>query len=139
MDPTKEKKAKKSLHETIANKKTKKNVLPSRQDIVKLLDENRSRAVAIKLKSMHCEMSDIKNAVLRLDFSKVDVEKLYGLYEVKGTGEEMDKITSYLDDNPEGDDESLENENFYCEKRVNFEFWGVVSVNVVHISIFLHS
>ena len=60
-DPSKQS-TKKSLHELIV---TKKETSASRQQNVKLLDENRSRAVGIKLRSLHCDMNDIRNALYR--------------------------------------------------------------------------
>ena len=61
-DPTKDLSKKKSLHELIV---TKKETSASRQQNVKLLDENRSRAVGIKLRSLHCDMNDIRSALYR--------------------------------------------------------------------------
>ena len=38
----------------------------------------------------------------RMDFTKLDVESIHGLYEIKGSDEEISRITTYLDDHPGG-------------------------------------
>ena len=38
-----------------------------------------------------------------MDFTKLDVESIHGLYEIKGNDEEISRITTYLDDNPGGE------------------------------------
>ena len=39
-----------------------------------------------------------------MSFGKLDVESLHGLYEIKGTAEEIGKITTYKQEHPGGDD-----------------------------------
>ena len=60
-DPAKDVTKKKSLHELIVSKKP----ASPKQQHVKLLEENRSRTVGIKLRSMHCDMRDIRNAIYK--------------------------------------------------------------------------
>ena len=61
-----------------------------------MLEDDRSRAIGIKLRSMHCQMDDVKDAVYSLNFEKLDVENLYSLYELRGRAEELKKIEAYL-------------------------------------------
>ncbi|KAJ8045851.1 Formin-2 [Holothuria leucospilota] len=81
-------KKKKPLADTIKKKKVKK--------VAKLLDDKRSQAVGIFMSSLHVEMSDIHNAVLKMDTSVVDLESLQSLYEMRPQKEELGKITAHL-------------------------------------------
>ncbi len=68
------------------------------------MDENRSRAVAIKLRSMHCQMEDITTAVYQMDFTKIELDSLWGLYEIRGKKEELEKINTHLQSYEDGKD-----------------------------------
>ena len=73
----------------------------------KILDENRSRAVAIKLRSMHCGMEDITHALYQMDFSKIELESLWGLYEIRGKKEELEKINTHVQTHEDGESNTL--------------------------------
>ena len=73
----------------------------------KILDENRSRAVAIKLRSMHCGMEDITQALYQMDFSKIELESLWGLYEIRGKKEELEKINTHVQTDEDGKGNTL--------------------------------
>ncbi|XP_077394745.1 formin-like isoform X2 [Festucalex cinctus] len=79
---------KKPLSDTYEKKvKTKK--------IIKLLDGKRSQAVGILISSLHLEMKDIRQAVLTVDNSVVDLETIEALYENRATTEELDRIKKH--------------------------------------------
>ena len=68
----------------------------------KLLDESRSRAVAIMLRSLHCQMTDIERAVYGLEFTQLDVDSLWAIYQLRATNDELKKIQTHLQNNPAG-------------------------------------
>ncbi|NXD80319.1 FMN protein, partial [Halcyon senegalensis] len=85
-DMTQEKR--KPLSETY-EKKTKA------KKIIKLLDGKRSQTVGILISSLHLEMKDIQQAILRVDDSVVDLETLEALYENRAQKDELEKIKQY--------------------------------------------
>ena len=66
------------------------------------MDEKRSKAVGIKMRSLHCTLEDIKHALYSLDFTKVDVDSLQSLAEMRATEEELNKIRQHLKEHPNG-------------------------------------
>ncbi|KAK9533544.1 hypothetical protein VZT92_008656 [Zoarces viviparus] len=85
---------KKPLSDTYEKKaKTKK--------VIKLLDSKRSQAVAILMSSLHLVMKDIKEAVLTVDNSVVDLETIEALYENRATSDEIARITKHYEDSKE--------------------------------------
>ncbi|XP_074646006.1 uncharacterized protein LOC141902259 [Tubulanus polymorphus] len=65
----------------------------------KILNEKRSRVVSIRMKSMHCDIKDIENAIYNLDFTKCSIESLKGLNEIRATPDEIKDIKNYIDSN----------------------------------------
>ncbi|XP_078419374.1 formin-like isoform X1 [Cetorhinus maximus] len=65
--------------------------------IVKLLDGKRSQTVGILISSLHLEMKDIRQAILNLDNSVVDLETLQALYDNRAQAEELAKIHKYYE------------------------------------------
>lgn len=53
-----------------------------RFQVAKLLDDKRSQAVGIFMSSLHIEMRDLEQAVLKMDLSVVDLESLQSLYDM---------------------------------------------------------
>lgn len=53
-----------------------------RLQVAKLLDDKRSQAVGIFMSSLHIEMRDLEQAVLKMDLSVVDLESLQSLYDM---------------------------------------------------------
>jgi len=51
---------------------------------------------------MHCEMEDIRHAIYKMDFHKMDIDSLYGLYEIRATKKELDKIAAHIELNENG-------------------------------------
>ncbi|XP_064640384.1 FH2 domain-containing protein 1-like isoform X2 [Lineus longissimus] len=62
----------------------------------KILEQNRSRTVAIKIRSMHCQLEEIKAALYNVDFDTVSIESLQGLYQIRATDEELKQMEHYL-------------------------------------------
>ncbi|PIK50571.1 hypothetical protein BSL78_12550 [Apostichopus japonicus] len=81
-------KKKKALSDTIKKTKAKK--------VAKLLDDKRSQAVGIFMSSLHIEMRDLEQAVLKMDLSVVDLESLQSLYDMRPQKEELAKIKNHL-------------------------------------------
>ncbi|XP_077444000.1 formin [Stigmatopora argus] len=77
----------KPLVENYKKTKTKK--------IIKLLDSKRSQAVGILMSSLHLEIKDIRQAILTVDNSVVDLETIEALYENRGQPEELEKIKTH--------------------------------------------
>ncbi|XP_078089428.1 formin-like isoform X3 [Mustelus asterias] len=69
--------------------------------IVKLLDGKRSQTVGILISSLHLEMKDIRQAVLNLENSVVDLETLQALYDNRAQAEELTKIRKYYEKSKE--------------------------------------
>ncbi|XP_067895516.1 formin isoform X2 [Heterodontus francisci] len=69
--------------------------------IVKLLDGKRSQTVGILISSLHLEMKDIRQAILNLDNSVVDLETLQALYDNRAQAEELTKICKYYEKSKE--------------------------------------
>ncbi|KAF1374981.1 hypothetical protein PFLUV_G00234670 [Perca fluviatilis] len=109
---------KKPLADTYEKKaKTKK--------IIKLLDGKRSQAVGILISSLHLEMKDIKQAVLTVDNSVVDLETIEALYENRATSDEMVKITRHYENSKEDEVKLLDKpEQFLYELSQIPDFTG---------------
>ncbi|XP_061668294.1 formin isoform X2 [Syngnathoides biaculeatus] len=69
--------------------------------IIKLLDSKRSQAVGILISSLHLEMKDIRQAVLTVDNSVVDLETIEALYENRAQPEELEKIKTHYNTSQE--------------------------------------
>ncbi|CAH2251230.1 Hypothetical predicted protein [Pelobates cultripes] len=82
------KERKKPISDTITKTKTKQ--------VVKLLSNKRSQAVGILMSSLHLDMKDIQHAVLKMDYSVVDLETLQALYENRAVSEEQEKIEKHV-------------------------------------------
>uniref|UniRef100_A0A8C5P6N0 Formin 2 n=1 Tax=Leptobrachium leishanense TaxID=445787 RepID=A0A8C5P6N0_9ANUR len=82
------KERKKPISDTITKTKTKQ--------VVKLLSNKRSQAVGILMSSLHLDMKDIQHAVLKMDYSIVDLETLQALYENRAVSEEQEKIEKHI-------------------------------------------
>ncbi|KAM4041535.1 formin-2 isoform 2-T2 [Anomaloglossus baeobatrachus] len=82
------KEKKKPISDTITKTKSKQ--------VVKLLSNKRSQAVGILMSSLHLDMKDIQHAVLKMDYSVVDLETLQALYENRAVSEEQEKIEKYV-------------------------------------------
>ncbi|CAI9544726.1 unnamed protein product [Staurois parvus] len=82
------KEKKKPISDTITKTKSKQ--------VVKLLSNKRSQAVGILMSSLHLDMKDIQNAILKMDYSVVDLETLQALYENRAVSEEQEKIEKHI-------------------------------------------
>ncbi|OCT80102.1 formin-2 [Xenopus laevis] len=82
------KERKKPISDTIAKTKAKQ--------VVKLLSNKRSQAVGILMSSLHLDMKDIQYAVLKMDYSVVDLETLQALFENRAVPEEQEKIDKHV-------------------------------------------
>ncbi|XP_068087881.1 formin-2 isoform X2 [Hyperolius riggenbachi] len=82
------KERKKPISDTITKTKSKQ--------VVKLLSNKRSQAVGILMSSLHLDMKDIQNAILKMDYSIVDLETLQALYENRAVSEEQEKIEKHV-------------------------------------------
>ncbi|XP_029927242.1 formin-2 [Myripristis murdjan] len=82
------KEKKKPISDTISKSKAKQ--------VVKLLNNKRSQAVGILMSSIHLDMKDIRNAILNMDNTVVDLETLQALYENRAQDDEMDKIEKHI-------------------------------------------
>ncbi|XP_072265188.1 formin-2 isoform X2 [Pyxicephalus adspersus] len=82
------KEKKKPISDTITKTKSKQ--------VVKLLSNKRSQAVGILMSSLHLDMKDIQNAILKMDYSVVDLETLQALYENRAASEEQEKIEKHF-------------------------------------------
>ncbi|XP_053314713.1 formin-2 isoform X2 [Spea bombifrons] len=82
------KERKKPISDTITKTKAKQ--------VVKLLSNKRSQAVGILMSSLHLDMKDIQHAVLKMDYSVVDLETLQALYENRAVSEEQEKIEKHV-------------------------------------------
>ncbi|XP_041950134.1 formin isoform X2 [Alosa sapidissima] len=69
--------------------------------IIKLLDSKRSQAVGIFISSLHLEMKDIKQAVLTVDNSVVDLETLEALYENRAQPGELEQLKKHYETSEE--------------------------------------
>ncbi|XP_013404038.1 formin-J isoform X2 [Lingula anatina] len=59
---------------------------------VKVLEANRSRSVAIWLRSQQCKLENVHSAIYDLDFNKVDLDSLQTLRTIIATPEELEKL-----------------------------------------------
>ncbi|KAE8601976.1 hypothetical protein XENTR_v10013851 [Xenopus tropicalis] len=82
------KERKKPISDTITKTKAKQ--------VVKLLSNKRSQAVGILMSSLHLDMKDIQHAVLKMDYSVVDLETLQALFENRAVPEEQEKIDKHV-------------------------------------------
>ncbi|KAL2082742.1 hypothetical protein ACEWY4_022560 [Coilia grayii] len=69
--------------------------------IIKLLDSKRSQAVGIFISSLHLEMKDIKQAVLTVDNSVVDLDTIEALYENRAQPGELEQLKKYYETSDE--------------------------------------
>jgi len=66
-----------------------------KQQVVHLLDNKRSQAVGIFLRSLHAEMDEIQDALYNVNTAILDQESLRSLFEIRPTEEELRIICSY--------------------------------------------
>ncbi|XP_060943738.1 formin-2 [Limanda limanda] len=90
------KEKKKPISDTISKSKAKQ--------VVKLLSNKRSQAVGILMSSIHLDMKDIRNAVLNMDNTVVDLETLQALYENRAQDDEMEKIKKHIKSSKDTED-----------------------------------
>ena len=48
-------------------------------------------------------MEDIAHALYQMDFSKIELESLWGLYEIRGKKEELEKINTHVQTHEDGE------------------------------------
>ncbi|KAA8582299.1 hypothetical protein FQN60_009039 [Etheostoma spectabile] len=105
--------------------------------IIKLLDGKRSQAVGILISSLHLEMKDIKQAVLTVDNSVVDLETIEALYENRATNDELVKITKHYENSKEDEVKLLDKpEQFLYELSQIPDFAGRAHC-IIFQSVFL--
>ncbi|XP_077366248.1 formin [Festucalex cinctus] len=93
--------------------------------IIKLLDGKRSQAVGILISSLHLEMKDIRQAVLTVDNSVVDLETIEALYENRAQPEELEKIKTHYNTSKEEEVKHLDKpEQFLYELSQIPDFAG---------------
>ena len=52
-------------------------------------------------------MDDITHALYQMDFSKIELESLWGLYEIRGKKEELEKINTHVQTHEDGEGNTL--------------------------------
>lgn len=74
---------------------------PSRvkQQVIHLLDNKRSQAVGIFLRSLHVQMDEIRDALYNVNTAILDQESLSSLFEIRPTEEELQVIASFCKKN----------------------------------------
>lgn len=93
--------------------------------IIKLLDGKRSQAVGILISSLHLEMKDIQQAILRVDHSVVDLETIEALYENRVQPDELERIKKHYETSAEEDVKLLDKpEQFLYELSQIPDFAG---------------
>ncbi|CAK8694930.1 unnamed protein product [Clavelina lepadiformis] len=92
---------KKPLSSTLGKATKKKKV-------AKILDTKRSQAVAIFTSSLHVEIDDIKQAMLNVDTSVVDIETMEAIYELRPQSGEMESIEAHVKRQEKLNDEKKE-------------------------------
>ncbi|XP_077408298.1 formin [Vanacampus margaritifer] len=93
--------------------------------IIKLLDGKRSQAVGILISSLHLEMKDIRQAVLTVDNSVVDLETIEALYENRAQPQELEKIKTHYNTSKEEEVKHLDKpEQFLYELSQIPDFAG---------------
>ncbi|XP_046712251.1 formin-like isoform X1 [Silurus meridionalis] len=98
---------------------------PKAKKIIKLLDGKRSQAVGILISSLHLEMKDIQQAVLRVDNSIVDLETIEALYENRAQNDELEKIKKHCANSKEDEFKLLDKpEQFLYELAQIPDFAG---------------
>ena len=70
--------------------------------MAKVLEQNRSRALAIKLRSIHCCIEDVRKAVYSLQNGRLDAEGLHDLYNMRATPTELQDIRQHQLEHAEG-------------------------------------
>ncbi|ESO96477.1 hypothetical protein LOTGIDRAFT_159891 [Lottia gigantea] len=85
-------------------KKTKTNNTKKKdktKQVAKIIDAKRSQTIGIFLSSLKLEMADIENAILNLDTSVIDQDKLKTIYDMKPTDDESKMIIKFISKNPD--------------------------------------
>lgn len=73
----------------------------AKQQVVHLLDNKRSQAVGIFLRSLHVQMDEIKDALYNVNTTILDQESLTSLFEIRPTEEELQAIFSFCETHSE--------------------------------------
>ncbi|CAC5400490.1 FMN2 [Mytilus coruscus] len=76
-----------------------KSKSPPKQ-FAKVIEPKRSQAIGILLSSLRLEFFVIENAIMHLDTSQLEMEKLKAIYDNRADDEEIKKIKKHLDQNP---------------------------------------
>ncbi|CAD5125547.1 DgyrCDS13751 [Dimorphilus gyrociliatus] len=81
-----------------------KKTVKSRQPRIKILSNDKSREIAIKMKTLHANSQDIQEAIYNMDFTKIDMEcinDLFRLYLKACEEGDLARISEHLEQNPE--------------------------------------
>ncbi|CAH1780424.1 unnamed protein product [Owenia fusiformis] len=65
-------------------------------EVVRVLDIERSRDITLKMRSLFCNMEEIKTAIYTMDYSQVSLNSLEELYKIRGTPREIKMISRVL-------------------------------------------
>ncbi|XP_063427865.1 uncharacterized protein LOC134711271 [Mytilus trossulus] len=76
-----------------------KSKSPPKQ-FAKVIEPKRSQAIGILLSSLRLEFFVIENAIMHLDTSQLEMEKLKAIYDNRADDEEIKKIKKHIDQNP---------------------------------------
>ena len=76
-----------------------KNKSPPKQ-FAKVIEPKRSQAIGILLSSLRLEFYVVENAIMNLDSSQVEMEKLKAIYDNRAGEEEIKKIKKHIAQNP---------------------------------------
>ncbi|CAH0393562.1 unnamed protein product [Bemisia tabaci] len=86
------------MNRTPARKKVEK---PSKKEAVKILDSKRSQNVGILSRSLHVDFTDVEDAIYNFDTTKISLEALQQIYEIRATKEELEAMKAHQEANPE--------------------------------------
>ncbi|CAH1269927.1 FMN2 [Branchiostoma lanceolatum] len=69
------------------------------KQVGKVLDDKRSRDVAIKISRLQMSMEEVQDAIYKMDAKKLDLDRLQGLYNMRATEKELSEIKRFKQEN----------------------------------------
>ncbi|XP_035679796.1 formin-1-like [Branchiostoma floridae] len=69
------------------------------KQVGKVLDDKRSRDVAIKISRLQMSMEEVQEAIYKMDAKKLGLDRLQGLYDMRATEKELSEIKRFKQEN----------------------------------------
>ncbi|XP_078689269.1 formin-like [Branchiostoma floridae x Branchiostoma belcheri] len=69
------------------------------KQVGKVLEDKRSRDVAIRISRLQMSMEEVQDAIYKMDAKRLDLDRLQGLYDMRATEKELSEIKRFRQEN----------------------------------------